>query len=152
MKTTNISKEIKNNRGGCLDIAPVSLDAGDHTNAGYVIAHVMSVDFSHTTNDRLDFPAGYSDIVELSEEDSRKHAHLDDPEMMPKRNHLTPVDDLFLSFLKPHLTGGKPLFLMVEAPAKPPVENHSLMQFPLSKGAVHMRLSGGGIGVVNFAN
>jgi hypothetical protein len=125
---------------------------GKHSKAVYVTGQVTRVDFIQKSNDRWDFPAGYSDIVELSEENFRKHAHLDDPEMMPKRNHLTPVDDLLVSFLKLRLAGGKPLFLMVEAPAKLPIENHSFMQFLLSKGAFHMRLSGGGIGVVNLAN
>ena len=125
---------------------------GDHSKAVYVTAQITRVDFIQKSNDRWDFPAGYSDIVELSEADFRRHTHLDDPEMMPKRNHLTPVDDLLVSFLKLHLAGGKPLFLMVEAPAKLPIENHSFMQFLLSKGAFHMRLPGGGIGVVNLAN
>ena len=71
---------------------------------------------------------------------------------MPKRNQPTPVGDLLVSFLKLHMTGGKPLFLMIEFPVKLPVENQSFMQFLLSKGAFHMRLRDGGIGVVNLAN
>jgi hypothetical protein len=41
---------------------------------------------------------------------------------------------------------------MVEAPVKLPAESQSLMHFMLSKGSVHMRLRGGGIGVLNLAN
>ena len=50
------------------------------------------------------------------------------------------------------MAGGKPLFLMVEFPVKLPAENYSFMNFLLSKGSFHMRLRGGGIGVVNLAH
>ncbi|MEI9962041.1 MAG: hypothetical protein WDM76_13190 [Limisphaerales bacterium] len=102
--------------------------------------------------DRWEFPAGYSDIIELSEEKFRKYACLDDPDQMPKRNQPMAMGDLLVSFLNLHMAGGKPLFLMVEAPAKLPIENHSFMQFLLSKGSFHMRLCGGGMGVVNLGN
>ena len=42
--------------------------------------------------------------------------------------------------------------MMVEFPVKLPAESQSFMQFLLSKGSFHMRLRGGGIGVVNLAN
>jgi len=41
---------------------------------------------------------------------------------------------------------------MVELAVKLPAENQSFMQFLLSKGGFHMRLRGGGIGVVNLAH
>jgi hypothetical protein len=50
------------------------------------------------------------------------------------------------------MRGGQPLFVLVEAATKLPAESQSYMQFLLSKTAVHMRLRGGGIGVVNLAN
>jgi hypothetical protein len=50
------------------------------------------------------------------------------------------------------MRGGQPLFVMVEAAAKLPAESQSFMQFLLSKTAVHMRLRGGGISVINLAN
>jgi hypothetical protein len=50
------------------------------------------------------------------------------------------------------MRGGHPLFVMVEIPVKLPAESQSFMQFMLSKAAVHMRLRGGGIGVLNLAN
>ncbi|PYV62551.1 MAG: hypothetical protein DMG97_40125, partial [Acidobacteria bacterium] len=43
-------------------------------------------------------------------------------------------------------------FVMIEIPVKLPAESQSFMQFMLSKGAIHMRLRGGGIGVLNLAN
>ncbi len=126
--------------------------AGKHSKSVYVTAQIVRVDFIQKSDACWEFPGGYSDIVELSEEDFRKNARLDQPEQMAKRNQPTPVGDLLVSFLKLHLAGGKPLFLMIEFPVKLPVENHSFMQFLLSKGGFHMRLCGGGIGVVNLGN
>jgi hypothetical protein len=126
--------------------------AGEHSKSVYVTAHIARVDFVREANECWEFPGGYSDIVELTEEDFLRHAHQDQPELMPKRNEPTPVGDLLVSFLKLHLAGGTTLFLMVEVPVKLPVENHSFMQFLLSKGGLHMRLRGGGIGVVNLGN
>jgi hypothetical protein len=40
---------------------------------------------------------------------------------------------------------------MVEFSVKLPIENQSFMRFLLSKTGLHMRLHGGGVGVVNLA-
>src|SRR2546426_10878425 len=124
----------------------------EHSKAVFVSAEIIRVDFLHDSFQCWTFPAGYSDIVELSEEEFRKHARLDQPELMPKRDQPTPAGDLLVSFTKLQMRGGRPLFVMVEIPVKLPVENQSFMQFMLSKGAVHMRLRSGGIGVLNLAN
>jgi hypothetical protein len=42
--------------------------------------------------------------------------------------------------------------MMTEFSVKLPAENQSFMRFLLSKTGFHMRLRGGGIGVVNLAN
>jgi hypothetical protein len=126
--------------------------AGEHSKSVFVTCQIVRVDFVQESNECWEFPGGYSDIVELTEEDFRKHARLDQPELMAKREQPTPVGDLLVSFVKLHMPGGKPLFLMIEFPVKLPVENHSFMQFMLSKGSFHMRLCGGGIGVVNLGN
>ena len=124
----------------------------EHSKSVFVSAETVRVDFLQDSFQCWEFPAGYSDIVELSEEEFRKHAHLDQPELMPKREHPTPVGDLLVSFVKLHMRGGCPLFVMVEIPVRLPAESQSFMQFMLSKAAVHMRLRGGGIGVLNLAN
>ena len=126
--------------------------AGEHSKSVFVSAQILRVDFIQDTFECWQFPGGYSDVVELSEDEFKKHAHLDRPELMAKRKHPTPVGDLLVSFLKLHMVGGKPLFLMVEFPVKLPAESQSFMQFLLSKGGFHMRLRGGGIGVVNLAH
>jgi hypothetical protein len=126
--------------------------AGEHSKSVFVTAHVLRVDFIQSTYECWKFPGGYADVVELWEDDFRKRVHLGQPELMAKREQLTPVGDLLVSFLKLHIAGARPLFLMIEFPVKLPAENNSFMQFLLSKGGFHMRLRGGGFGVVNLAH
>jgi len=124
----------------------------EHSKTVFVSAEVIRVDFLHHSFQCWEFPGGYSDIVELSEDEFRKHAHLGQPALMLKRDLPTPAGDLLVSFVRLHMRGGRPLFVMVEAPVKLPAESQSFMQFMLSKAAVHMRLRGGGLGVLNLAN
>jgi hypothetical protein len=124
----------------------------EHSKSVFVAAEILRVDFLHETFQCWEFPRGFSDIVELSEQEFRKRVRLDEPSLMTKRDQPTPPGDLLVSFIKLHMRCGPPLFLMVEFVAKLPVESQSFMQFLLSKAAVHMRLRGGGIGVVNLAN
>ena len=126
--------------------------AGDHSKSVFVTAHILRVDFLQESLQCWEFPQGYSDIVELSQEEFGKHAHLDEPEKMVKRKQHTPVGDMLVSFLQLHMAGAKSLFIMVEFPVKLPAENQSFMRFLLSRGAFHMRLRGGGVAVVNLAN
>lgn len=126
--------------------------AGEHSKSVFATSHVLRVDFIQDTYECWQFPGGYSDVVELSEAEFREHAHLDQPELMARREQPTPVGDLLVSFLKLNIAGAKPLYLMIEFPVKLPAENQSFMQFMLSKSGLHMRLCGGGIGVVNLAH
>ena len=124
----------------------------EHSKAVFVSSEIVRIDFIQDSFHCWKFPGGYSDIVELSEAEFRKHAHLDRPELMVRREQPTPVGDLLVSFLRLHMRGGRPLFVMIEAPVKLPAESQSFMQFFLSKGSVHMRLRGGGTGILNLAN
>ena len=124
----------------------------EHSKSVFVAAEIIRVDFLHHSFQCWEFPGGWSDIVELSEEEFRAHAHLDQPSQMVRREQPTPPGDLLVSFVRLQLRGGRPLFAMVEAPAKLPAESQSFMQFMLSKASVHVRLRGGGLGVVNLAN
>jgi hypothetical protein len=124
----------------------------EHSKSVFVSSEIIRVDFLHTSFQCWEFPRGWTDIVELSEEEFRKHARLDEPSLMVKRDQPTPPGDLLVSFVQLQMRGGRPLFVMVEGLTKLPAESQSFMQFLLSKTAVHMRLRGGGIGVVNLAN
>lgn len=124
---------------------------GDHSKVVFVGPSIVRMDFVQHFCPCWQFPEGYSDIVELSEDDFRKNAHLDEPELMPKREQCTSVGDLLVSFLKLEFRSATPLYLMTEVSTKLPADSLSFMRFLLSKTGVHMRLRGGGIGVVNLA-
>lgn len=126
--------------------------AGEYSKSVFVSSQILRLDFIQDAYKCWEFRGGYADVVELSESDFRKLAHLDQPALMAKRNHPTPVGDLLVSFYKLHLTGGRHLFLMAEFPVKLPAESQSFMQFLLSGGGFHMRLRRGGIGIVNLAH
>lgn len=126
--------------------------AGDYSKSVFVGPAITRIDFIQHFCPCLRFPEGYSDIVELSETDFRKNAHLDEPELMLKREQCTPVGDLLVSFLKLEFRHAAPLHLMMEASMKLPADNMSFMRFLLSKTGFHMRLRGGGVGVVSLAH
>jgi hypothetical protein len=126
--------------------------AGAASKSVFVGSEIVRIDFVQRFCPCWQFPQGYSDIVELSEADFRKNAHLDQPDLMPGREQHTPVGDLLVSFLQLRLKGSDPLLLMAELSVKLPAENQSFMRFLLSKTGFHMRLRGGGVGVVNLAN
>src|SRR5882724_7138917 len=131
---------------------PRTVIGSEHSKAVFISAEIIRIDFVQDSFQCWEFPGGYSDIVELSEEEFRKHARLDQPALMARRDQPTPVGDLLVSFIKLQMRGSHPLFVMVEVPVKLPAESQSFMQFMLSKGSVHMRLRGGGIGILNLAN
>src|SRR5213594_2825541 len=72
----------------------------EHSKAVFVSEEIIRVDFLREGLQCWEFPGGYSDIVELSEEEFRKHAHLDQPELMPKREPPAPAGDLLVSFVQ----------------------------------------------------
>ena len=126
--------------------------AGTFSKSVFVCSEVVRIDFVQQKFGCWQFSEGYSDVVELSEQDFIKHVHLDRPELMSKRDKPTPVGDPLVSFLKLYFRESPPIFLMVEFPVKLQAENQSFMRFLLSKTAFHMRLREGGVAVVNLAN
>ena len=125
--------------------------AGEYSKSVFIGSSIVRIDFVQHFCPCCKFPEGYSDVVELSEPDFRRNAHLDEPELMPKREQSIPVGDLLVSFLKLEFRSAAPLYLMAELSVKLPAENQSFMRFLLSKTGFHMRLRGGGVGVVNLA-
>jgi hypothetical protein len=126
--------------------------AGTHSKSVFVMSEIVRIDCSRPPEEDWQFPEGLFDMVELSEMDFRKSARLDHPELMPKREQLTPAGNLLVSFLKLYFRNNPPVFLMAEVSMKLPVENQSYMRFLLSKTAFHVRLAGGGVGVINLAH
>ena len=124
----------------------------EHSKSVFISTETVRVDFIHQSLQCWEFPGGYSDIVELTEAEFRKNARLDDPKRMARRDQPIPVGDLLVSFARLQMRGGRPVFVMIEVPVKLPAESQSFMNFMLSRSAVHMRLRGGGVGVLNLAN
>jgi hypothetical protein len=131
---------------------PRLIVAGECFKTVFVTSRLLRVDFIQSDIKCWEFPGGYADIVELTEEEFRSHAHLDEPEQMARRVNCTPVGDLLVSFLELRMAGGTRFFLMTEFPVQLPAESQSFMGLLLSGGIFHMRLPCGGIGIVNLAN
>ena len=125
--------------------------AGTYSKSVFVGPSIVRIDFVQHFCPCWQFPDGYLDVVELSEAEFRKNAHLDEPALMQKRDQPTRAGDLLVSFIKLEFRSGAPLYLMAELSVKLPAENQSFMRFFLSKTGFHMRLRGGGVGVVNLA-
>jgi hypothetical protein len=125
--------------------------AGTHSKSVFVCSEIVRLDLVEIDCSCWKFPEGFSDVVELSEPEFRKNAHLDQLELMPERERPTPAGNLLVSFLKLHFQNYAPIFLMAELLVKLPAENLLYMHFLLSKAALHMRLKGGGVGIVNLA-
>src|SRR4030095_9897323 len=104
---------------------PRIIIGSEHSKTVFVSTEIIRVDFLHDSLQCWEFPGGYSDIVELSEEEFRKHAHLDQPALMVKRDRPTPAGDFLVSFVRLHMRGGRPLFVMIEIPVKLPAESQS---------------------------
>jgi hypothetical protein len=125
---------------------------GTYSKSVFACSEIVRIDFVQQFCPCWQFPAGYADIVELPEADFRRHAHLDQPELMRKREQPTPAGDLLVAFLRLQFRNSPALFIMSEFTVGLPAENQSIMRFLLSKTGFHMRLRGGGVGVVNLAH
>src|SRR5688572_19127047 len=62
----------------------------EHSKSVFVASEIIRVDFVRESFQYWEFPAGYSDIVELTEHEFRQHVHLDQRELMVKRDEPTP--------------------------------------------------------------
>ena len=92
--------------------------AGTHSKSVFVCSEILRIDFVQQCFRCWEFPGGYADVVQLSEAAFRKNAHLDHPELMPKRTHPIPVGDLLVSFLELHFRKNPPICVMVEFPGE----------------------------------
>jgi len=126
--------------------------ADDYSKSVFVCSQINRIDFLFRGDGFSHIPWDHADIVELTEEEFRKHVPSNDPSRLPKREQPRRVGDLLVSFLNLRMRGGSRIYLMNEILVKLPSENHSYMQRLLSKGTLGIRLAGGGHGVLNLAN
>src|SRR5436189_4504956 len=79
---------------------PRIIIGSEHSKAVFVSAETIRVDFIQNCFQCWEFPGGYSDIVELTEEEFLKLARIDQPAQMARRDQPTPVGDLLVSFVR----------------------------------------------------
>jgi hypothetical protein len=127
--------------------------AGTYSKAVFVCSEIVRLDFLDPTCACWKLPEDCSDIVELSASDFANRAHLDRPELMPKREQSRHVGDLMVSFVKLYFRNHPPIHVMFELSVKLAAESQSYMRFLLSKTGFQMRLGGhSGVGLVNLAH
>jgi hypothetical protein len=129
--------------------------AGEHSKSVFVCSEIVRLDFLDPTCACWKFPEDTYDIVELSPKDFANRAHLNRPELMPKREQSAHVHvgDLMVSFVKLYFRNHPPVYVMFEISVKLRVDSQSYMRFLLSKTGFQMRLGGhNGVSLVNLAH
>ena len=128
--------------------------AGTYSKAVFVCSEIVRVDFLDPDCACWKFPEDCYDIVELSPSDFANRAHLGQPELRPKREESAHahVGDLMLSFVKLYFRNHPPVYVVFEISVKLRADSMTYMRFLLSKAGFQMRLSQGGVGLVNLAH
>ena len=126
--------------------------ADDYSKSVFVCAQINRVDFVFKGDGFSHIPADHADLVELTEAEFRKHVPLNHPSRLQKRLQPRQVGDLLVSFLDLRMRGGHRVYLMNETLVKLPADSQSYMQRFLSKGALGVRLTGGGQSFLNLAS
>ena len=126
--------------------------AGTYSLTAFVPARLTRIDFIAEGVACWKFPVGISDLIELSEDEFREHAHRGDPEHSEKRDQRRVSGDLHVGFLEIEMVGGQHVFLGLESLVELPAERLKRVNFLLSAPSLHFRLRQGGIGVLNLGN
>jgi len=133
----------------CLDKVVI---AGDHSLTAFVPSRLVRIDFIQEGLACWGFPAGIVDAIELSQEEFRDRAHLNDVENLEKRNQVREPGEFAVGFVDLEMVGGLHLFLAVEFLVGLPAERMQRFNLLLSAPSVHFRMRQGGIGTLNLAN
>ena len=126
--------------------------ADDHSKSVFICSQINRIDFVNDGDGFSHIPDDHADLVELTEVEFHRYVPLDDPSRLEKRVQHRPVGDLQVSFLNLNMRGGSHVYLMNETMVKITAESQSYMQRLLSKGALAVRLPGGGQSYLNLAN
>ena len=126
--------------------------ADDYSKSVLVCSQINRIDFFHDGDGFSHIPDDHADLVELTDVEFHRYVPLDDPSHLEKRVQHRPVGDLQVSFLNLRMRGGSHVYLMNETLVKFTAESQSYMQRLLSKGALVIRLPGGGQSFLNLAN
>jgi hypothetical protein len=126
--------------------------ADDYSKSVFVCSEINRIDFVSDGDGFSNLPVDHADLVEISAAAYQQHVPLNDPFRLDKRVQHRLVGDLFVSFHNLRMRGGSRVYLVEEKLVKLPAESQSYMQRYLSKGALAVRLPGGGQSVLNLAN
>lgn len=126
--------------------------ADDYSKSVFVCSQINRIDFVNDGDGFANIPDDHADIVELTEAEFRKHVPLNHSSRLQKRRQRRRAGDFLVSFLNLRMRGGSHVYLMNETLVKLPADSQSYMQRLLSKGALAIRLPGGGQGFLNLAN
>ena len=126
--------------------------ADNYSKSVFVSAQVNRIDLVFDGSGHSRIPPDHLDLVELTEAEFHQCVPVNDPDLLPRREHEREVGDLLLSFLHLRMRGGSHVYLMKEAVVKLPAESQSFMQRFLSKGTYGIRLREGGYGLLNLQN
>jgi len=126
--------------------------ADDYSKSVFVCAQVNRVDLVFNGSGHSRIPPDHLDLVELTEAEFHQCVPVNDPDLLPRREHPRQVGDLLVSFLDLRMRGGSHVYLMNETVVKLPAESQSFMQRLLSKGTYGIRLREGGHGLLNLQN
>ncbi len=126
--------------------------ADDYSKSVFVCAQVNRVDLVFNGSGHSRIPPDHLDLVELTEAEFHQCVPVNDPDLLPRREHQRQVGDLLVSFLDLRMRGGSHVYLMNETVVKLPAESQSFMQRLLAKGTYCIRLREGGYGLLNLQN
>jgi hypothetical protein len=126
--------------------------AGTYSMTAFLPSHVSKIDFAAADFVCWAFPAGLSDIVELSESQFRERAGLDDRDRLEKRGQPRVPGDAFVAFMDLEMRSARHVYLMIEGAVELPAERFNRLQLLLSGVSLHLRLPQGGMALLNLAN
>jgi hypothetical protein len=126
--------------------------ADDYSKSVFVCSAINRVDFAYEGLGFPEIPPDHADLVELTAAEFHKFVPLHEPARLERREQRRNVGDLLVSFLNLRMRGGAHVYFMNEVLVKLPAESQSYMARLLSKGALVIRLAGGGEGILNLAN
>jgi hypothetical protein len=126
--------------------------ADDYSKSVFVCSEINRIDFVYEGDGFSHLPDDHADLVEITGEVFDQHVPLNDPSRLDRRVQYRQVGDLFVSFHNLRMRGGSRVYLVEEKLVKLPADSQSYMRRYLSKGALAVRLPGGGQSVLNMAN
>ena len=126
--------------------------ADDYSKSVFVGSQINRIDLIFDGSGLSRIPPDHLDLVELTEAEFHQCVPVNDPDLLPRREHPRQVGDLLVSFLDLRMRGGSHVYLMNETVVKLPAESQSFMQRLLSKGTYGIRLREGGHGLLNLQN